>query len=134
MCWQEPYNRGMRMTPTQSLVYLPMTPAMGRSPPRHDARSVPTATTAIAPGEKQLTTEKHLTSIHAAAAKQTTDLMPLLELGRRAGIGRSQIYELARRDALPIATIRFGRKIFVSRAAFDMLLSFDRSHAAKDAA
>ena len=46
----------------------------------------------------------------------------LEELGRRLGIGRSLVYELARRDALPVPVIRLGRRVVVSRSAVDRLL------------
>ncbi len=45
------------------------------------------------------------------------------------GVGRSSFYELARRDVLPVPTIRVGRSMRFSRAAVEELLS--RRHTAK---
>ena len=39
------------------------------------------------------------------------------------GLGRSAFYELARRDALPIPTIRLGRRFMFSRRALEALLN-----------
>ena len=50
------------------------------------------------------------------------DTITLEELGRRLGIGRSLVYDLARRDALPVPVIRLGRRLVVSRMAVDRLL------------
>jgi excisionase family DNA binding protein len=47
------------------------------------------------------------------------------EVAALLGIGRSTAYELAQRDALPIPVIRLGRRMVVSRAALDRLLTAD---------
>jgi predicted site-specific integrase-resolvase len=44
------------------------------------------------------------------------------EFARRFGISRSTAYELAKRDALPVAVIRLGRRMVVSREAMERLL------------
>ena len=44
------------------------------------------------------------------------------EAARRLGISRTLGFELARRDALPVKTIRLGRRMVVSRAALDKIL------------
>lgn len=51
------------------------------------------------------------------------DTVTVEEVGRRLGIGRSLVYELARRDALPVPVIRLGRRLVVSRAALEHLLA-----------
>lgn len=45
------------------------------------------------------------------------------EVAALLGIGRSTVYELAQRDALPVPVIRLGRRLVVSRAALDRLLA-----------
>ena len=50
------------------------------------------------------------------------DTITLEELGRRLGIGRSLVYDLARRDALPVPVNRLGLRLVVSRMAVDRLL------------
>lgn len=57
---------------------------------------------------------------HPPAERAT---MSLPELSRRSGIPRSTIYDLARRNELPIGVIRFGRRIVVSRVQAERLLA-----------
>lgn len=42
---------------------------------------------------------------------------------RETGTGLRQVYELARRDALPVPVIRIGRRMVISRQALDDLLA-----------
>jgi excisionase family DNA binding protein len=49
-------------------------------------------------------------------------MMTLEELARRMGLGMTTVYELAKRDALPIPVVRVGRRYLFSRRAFDRLL------------
>ncbi len=49
--------------------------------------------------------------------------LTLEEMARRLGVSRSTAYDLAKRDALPVPAIRLGRRIVVSRAALDGVLS-----------
>ncbi len=51
------------------------------------------------------------------------DTMTLEELRTRLGISASVAYELANRDALPIPTIRVGRRFLFSRQAYEDLLA-----------
>ena len=76
--------------------------------------------------------EKHLST----AAMSTTDrhyqdgqrrTLSIDEVAKRLGIDRSNAYRLARRDELPIPVIRIGRRLFVSEAALDLVLT--RLHA-----
>lgn len=50
------------------------------------------------------------------------DTITVEEVGKRLGIGRSLVYDLARRDALPVPVIRLGRRLVVSRVALERLL------------
>ncbi len=52
--------------------------------------------------------------------------LTLEEMARRLGVSRSTAYDLAKRDALPVPVIRLGRRIVVSRAALDGVLSIHR--------
>jgi excisionase family DNA binding protein len=45
------------------------------------------------------------------------------EVADNFGIARSTAYDLAKRDALPVPTIRVGRRVVVSRAALDRVLA-----------
>jgi hypothetical protein len=52
----------------------------------------------------------------------------------RLGLSRGKAYELARRDALPVPVLRFGRKLAIPTRALDRVLgieelspTFDRS-------
>lgn len=42
---------------------------------------------------------------------------------KETGTGLRQVYELARRDALPVPVIRIGRRMVISRQALDDLLA-----------
>ena len=48
--------------------------------------------------------------------------MDIPELARVLGIGTRQAYEAARRDALPVPTIRLGKRMVVSKDAVERLL------------
>lgn len=48
--------------------------------------------------------------------------MDIPELARVLGIGTRQAYEAARRDDLPVPTIRLGKRIVVSKDAVERLL------------
>lgn len=51
------------------------------------------------------------------------DLMSLQEYAARAGIGLTKAYEDARQDHLLVPVFKSGRRFFVSRRAFDALLT-----------
>ena len=48
--------------------------------------------------------------------------MDIPELARVLGIGTRQAYEAARRDDLPVPTIRLGKRMVVSKDAVERLL------------
>lgn len=56
-----------------------------------------------------------------------TDALTLTidEVAARLGIGRTLAYDLARRNDLPVATIRLGRRLVVSRAALERVLGVE---------
>lgn len=54
------------------------------------------------------------------------ELLDAQEMRARLGIGRSAFYDLARRDALPVPTIRVGKRLMFSRRAVEAMLN--RSH------
>jgi predicted DNA-binding transcriptional regulator AlpA len=58
-----------------------------------------------------------LTALHEPAT------VTIPEFARRFGIARSTAYALAQRDALPVPTIRLGRRMVVSRELMDRLLA-----------
>jgi excisionase family DNA binding protein len=58
----------------------------------------------------------------------TTLTLTVEEAARALGIGRSLAYELARRGELP--TLRLGRRLLVSKAALDRMLSSIEGQAA----
>jgi excisionase family DNA binding protein len=45
------------------------------------------------------------------------------EVAKQLGINRSTVYELARRNQLPVPVIRLGRRMVVSRRALEELLA-----------
>lgn len=49
-------------------------------------------------------------------------VMLIPEFARVMGISRGTAYALARRDELPVKTIRLGRRIVVSRKSVELLL------------
>lgn len=57
---------------------------------------------------------------HTTAA---SDFMTLKELQERMGISPATAYELARKNQLPIPTIRVGRQFRFSRKAYEQLLA-----------
>lgn len=59
-------------------------------------------------------------------SRQRTAKSPLVdahEMAAALGVSRWQIYELAKRDALPLRTIRVGQGYRWSRAALERLLA-----------
>ncbi len=56
-------------------------------------------------------------------ARTERQTLNIEDVARRLGINRTTAYELARRDQLPIPTIRIGRRLVVSRSALDDLLN-----------
>ena len=50
----------------------------------------------------------------------------------RLGLGRSKAYELARRNALPVPVLRFGRKLAVPVRALDRVLGIEDAGALVD--
>ncbi len=54
------------------------------------------------------------------AERQTLNIEAV---AKRLGINRSTAYELARRDQLPVPTIRLGRRMVVGRAALERALA-----------
>ncbi len=59
---------------------------------------------------------------YVVGVQEMADTVTVEEVARRLGIGRSLVYDLARRDALPVPVIRLGRRLVVSRVALDRLL------------
>ena len=51
------------------------------------------------------------------------DAMPIKELAERTGTHYTTVWELARRNELPVPVFRVGRRYFVSRKAYDELMS-----------
>lgn len=51
--------------------------------------------------------------------RQTLNLEPV---GKILGISRPKVYELARRDELPVPVIKIGRRMVVSKRALDRVL------------
>ena len=49
--------------------------------------------------------------------------MTLPEFAKAIGISRNLVYDLARRDELPVKILRFGKRLLVSRKAVEALLS-----------
>lgn len=54
---------------------------------------------------------------------QRPELLGSEEMREILGIGRSGFYELARRDALPVPTIRVGKRLMFSRRAVEEMLN-----------
>lgn len=52
--------------------------------------------------------------------------MNLETAGQILGISRPTMYDLARRDALPVPVIRIGRRMVVSRLAIEHLLEDEK--------
>ncbi|MDQ3045088.1 MAG: helix-turn-helix domain-containing protein [Chloroflexota bacterium] len=51
------------------------------------------------------------------------ETLTLVEISQRLGVSKTTAYELARLDALPVPTIRVGRRFLFSRRAFERLLA-----------
>jgi predicted DNA-binding transcriptional regulator AlpA len=51
------------------------------------------------------------------------ELVPAEEMRAILGIGRSAFYNLARRDELPVPTVRVGKRLMFSRRAVEELLN-----------
>lgn len=49
-------------------------------------------------------------------------LMDSIEFRQVTGISRSQFYELAKQDRLPVRVIRVGRKLMFSRAEVERMI------------
>lgn len=49
--------------------------------------------------------------------------MTIPEVAKALGISRGLAYDLAKRDVLPVPVIRLGRRMVLSRKAFELLLS-----------
>lgn len=64
-------------------------------------------------------------SITLPPAPQHT--LTLAELAEVLNIGRTQAYELARRDELPIPTLKIGRQFRFSRRALERWLDRERA-------
>jgi hypothetical protein len=62
--------------------------------------------------------------------KRATATLP--EFAARYGIARSTAYELAKRNQLPIPVIRLGRRMVVSRALMERVLSSERIEVESD--
>jgi predicted DNA-binding transcriptional regulator AlpA len=58
-----------------------------------------------------------------ATEPRQPELLGAEEMRVVLGIGRSSFYDLARRDALPVPTIRVGKRIMFSRRAVEELLN-----------
>ncbi len=56
------------------------------------------------------------------SAQTNAQTLTIDEVATRLGIGRTLAYDLARRNDLPVATIRLGRRLVVSRAALERVL------------
>ena len=65
----------------------------------------------------------------ARVADSRPDTMTIDEVAKGLGIHRMTAYELARQQALPVPVIRAGRRLFVSRKAYEAVMS--ERHAAK---
>lgn len=59
-------------------------------------------------------------------------VMTIPEFARACSISRGLAYDLARRDALPIKVIKLGRRMVVSRAAVEALLSGNSGNGARE--
>jgi hypothetical protein len=79
-------------------------------------------------------TEHQDTATHASPAIITTraraeaETTSIEAAGARLGISRSLSYQLARQGQFPVAVIRAGRRLLVSTAALDRLLSGEASY------
>lgn len=62
------------------------------------------------------------------------DLMSLQEYAARAGVGMTKAYEEARQDQLLVPVFKSGRRFFVSRRAFDALLTRQHGDSRSEAA
>ena len=51
------------------------------------------------------------------------ETLTLYDLATRMGVHYSTVYELARRDALPVPVFRVGRRYLVSRKAYEALMA-----------
>lgn len=59
--------------------------------------------------------------MYPQSSPPASDFMTLKELQERMGISPTTAYELARKDQLPVPTIRVGRQFRFSRRAYEQL-------------
>lgn len=64
-----------------------------------------------------------MTSIRMLPPQDGCETLSLEAAGKKLGIGRGLMYQLAREDALPVPVIRIGRRMVISRRAIDDLLN-----------
>ena len=57
---------------------------------------------------------------------ESAKVVPIEQMSKELGIGRSLAYDLARRNELPVPVIKLGRRMVVSRAALDAVLNARR--------
>jgi excisionase family DNA binding protein len=62
-----------------------------------------------------------------ASHRRGDETCTIEEAARRLGLSRGKAYELARRDALGVPVLRFGRKVLVQTRALDRLLGVEDS-------
>ena len=60
------------------------------------------------------------------APRPEPDTLTIEEMSARLGISKTLGYELAKHDRLPVRAIRLGRRVVVSRAEVECLLSGSR--------
>lgn len=60
-----------------------------------------------------------------ASHRRGNEKCTIEEAARRLGLSRGKAYELARRDALGVPVLRFGRKVLIQTRALDRLLGVE---------
>jgi len=69
-----------------------------------------------------------------AAVDRQADTMTIDELAAGMRIHRTTAFELARQNRLPVPVIRAGRRLFVSRRAYEALMTERHSPTSPEAA
>ena len=65
----------------------------------------------------------------AVIGSSSNEWMDLEEFRTRVGMGRTAVYEAARKDELPVKVRRFGKRYLISRVEYEAVLSGSQNSA-----
>ena len=65
---------------------------------------------------------------HSTDSRPDSDVLDMKEVAARLGTNLDVVHDLARRNALPVPVIRLGKRVYISRRAFDAKLAEQHAH------